>query len=1068
MAGPSSSKFTRLANAFRLLSLRSDIDDLILELLGQFSLEKIYADGDKETYQSLVINLLAQLNAIFNIQRLTLPADSLQFGWYLGFLASWEVTLRTIEFVLQAVVDGREQLWESRLLREKYLAELLVNALRFLILHPKIPSSQRAKDRRDRFARLHRSLERIFDSYPGPESFLLLVCKEITDSLRSEPNGLGLPQKLKTELPNLATELYPIRDCLSSEYVTSIAPADGFPGDWLSQFLALRDVSQFVVGASLQYSVNQETRDVRLQSCSARTRNAVLRTLENIRLPHHLSQLDMIATFSETFRVVLPETLNLRRNSLDGQEDESDIDAIDALCARLNDRQVLHRVSDRELMHNVSQITRNIELLDDPSGHFKGPRPRLFALNCGSCHIVGETQLRNAEDCGFPLDFRESAEITLPSKAKCIMCREAITMMREVAVAKNVWELLKPLEPNVDTINVERHLSAQFQLGPPKVETGMPFHAGYGNILSTGRHRSQDTDISPSRVMFQGSISPDRSRTIPQALLMSPRSPGFSHMDTPRSDVPPSEEMTSSDKGYFDNTGTFGSTGTSDSLVKPTTSSGETSLPSGDSAFVRGSGQSRLQSMSTVSFVPEPLSRSQTAPTVAAPEKGKSRWRSKLTGSRRETPSRADSSSVSSGTLESPKTEEIQLKSLMSSAKSSSKGKGSKNVNAGLSQNSTYALFWTQTCINVWDISTSSPILGRAVMTESNCVLAAVTKMHLAYIIGTRDQKLTLRIVNLISASATPIEYRMPSSPWCHSLAICPRENYVVVGFDNAIVRFYNTSRSEEPREDRLHIRSSHRDCRACPPVNTLSFSNDGLNLLASTRSAKNGIIQVYSWRFPFEEFGELANCRYHVPLHESEDGGVSTVTFRSGNGGEENLMCVTTWTQSGIPVLFQPSDGHRSDIRTDSTTHQGKLGSRIQCAAFSPTGRELAMVNDKGHLYHITNLNSSPIEVKRIAISKELTTKSDWYAMTYMSLPDEEAIVLVWADASKAVAYVRKVPVKYNTLDTPVPMTPLTGGFPGPRYELPSEGREIPKPPVELSVDEILPLKISKEKEKA
>lgn len=165
-------------------------------------------------------------------------------------------------------------------------------------------------------------------------------------------------------------------------------------------------MSQFVVGASLQYSVNQETRDVRLQSSSARTRNAVLRTLENIRLPPHLSQLDMISTFSDTFRVVLPDTLNLGRSSLDGQADESDIDAIDALCSRLDDRQAVHRVSDREMMHNISQITRNIEFLDDPSGHFKGPRPRLFALNCGSCHVVGETQLKKAENNKFPVCLR--------------------------------------------------------------------------------------------------------------------------------------------------------------------------------------------------------------------------------------------------------------------------------------------------------------------------------------------------------------------------------------------------------------------------------------------------------------------------------------------------------------------------------------------------------------------------------------------------------------------------------------------------------------------------------------
>lgn len=204
-----SSTFQRLANAYRLLSLRSDIDNIILELLGQFSLEKIYCDSDKETYQNLVITLLAQLNAIFNVQRLTLPSANLQVGWYLGFLASWEVTLRAVEFVLQVVVEGRESLWDSRLLKEKYLGEFLLNSLRLLTLHPKVPSTQKAKDRRDRFARVHGYLERVFDSYPDPGSFLLLICREVTDSLRADSNAVALPPRLKSELPNLASELVP-------------------------------------------------------------------------------------------------------------------------------------------------------------------------------------------------------------------------------------------------------------------------------------------------------------------------------------------------------------------------------------------------------------------------------------------------------------------------------------------------------------------------------------------------------------------------------------------------------------------------------------------------------------------------------------------------------------------------------------------------------------------------------------------------------------------------------------------------------------------------------------------
>jgi hypothetical protein len=198
MAAPTpSSLFLRLANAWRSLVLRSDIDDIILEILGRFSLEKIYASsGDSDLYQQAVIGLLSQLKAIFDIQRLTIPTENAHVGWYLGFLVSWEVALRSVEFVLQTVVEGRESLWEHRQLRDRYLAEFLLSALRVLMLHPRAPTKQRARDRRDRFSRIHSLLEQVFDSYPGPKSFLLEVCKEATNHLHIDPEELSLPQRL--------------------------------------------------------------------------------------------------------------------------------------------------------------------------------------------------------------------------------------------------------------------------------------------------------------------------------------------------------------------------------------------------------------------------------------------------------------------------------------------------------------------------------------------------------------------------------------------------------------------------------------------------------------------------------------------------------------------------------------------------------------------------------------------------------------------------------------------------------------------------------------------------------
>lgn len=184
--------------------------------------------------------------------------------------------------------------------------------------------------------------------------------------------------------------------------MATIVPHDGPPANWLVQFLALRDISQFVVGASVQYVMKMERRDVRLQSSSARTRNAVLQALDNLRMPDHLSKFDLVATFSDTFRIILPDTLNLARQG-SSDSDDFEIDAIDLLCTKLSDRQILNRVSDHELSRSVSEVTRNIALLDDPSGQFRSVRPRIWVLNCQKGHIVGETQLKATENMNFPV-----------------------------------------------------------------------------------------------------------------------------------------------------------------------------------------------------------------------------------------------------------------------------------------------------------------------------------------------------------------------------------------------------------------------------------------------------------------------------------------------------------------------------------------------------------------------------------------------------------------------------------------------------------------------------------------
>lgn len=209
MAGPVPSPcFARLADIWNHLALRGDVDDIILELLGRFSLERVDAStGDKSKYQHVLLTLLVQLDTIFYLQRLTLPSQQVQIGPHLGYLVSWEVAARTVELVLQTLVENREALWDAAVVRDEYLSEFLLGALRILALHPRQPSNQRSREKRRRLGRIHRLLEQIFDAYPGPKSFLLTVCKEVTSKLHEDPDSLSLPQRMRHELPNLAGKL---------------------------------------------------------------------------------------------------------------------------------------------------------------------------------------------------------------------------------------------------------------------------------------------------------------------------------------------------------------------------------------------------------------------------------------------------------------------------------------------------------------------------------------------------------------------------------------------------------------------------------------------------------------------------------------------------------------------------------------------------------------------------------------------------------------------------------------------------------------------------------------------
>nr|CAD60688.1 unnamed protein product [Podospora anserina] len=423
------------------------------------------------------------------------------------------------------------------------------------------------------------------------------------------------------------------------------------------------------------------------------------------------------------------------------------------------------------------------------------------------------------------------------------------------------------------------------------------------------------------------------------------------------------------------------------------------------------------------------ISTPRSVPVVTSAQKGKSKWRPKFTTSKKPPAGViADSSSLSSTTLEAQKLEEITLTPLCHPETSREREIVEEYQCYSLAKLYPRSILdpAAHTCVGCCHFP-SHHDAGHSAREHlypgsrrqdsfSICYWNKRSETyglhyHLSPFSTQSDDFLQLRIVNLVQPTVSVIEYRIPSTLWAKALAIDREENYVVVGFENATVRFFKAKTSEQPREDRLHA-SSHRDCRGCPSVDTLAFSQDGFTLLASTRSSKTGLVQIFSWRFPFHEFQELAACRYLIPLHESEDNGLSAAIFRPGSDGEETLVCITTWTQSGTPILIQPQDGQRSEIKVDGSGKSTKLGTRIQCAAFSPSGRELVMIYDRGYVFEVSNLNSSPIDIRRVAISKELTAKSESFAMSFVTIADEENVLVAWADSARATGWIKKIPM--------------------------------------------------------
>ena len=308
-----------------------------------------------------------------------------------------------------------------------------------------------------------------------------------------------------------------------------------------------------------------------------------------------------------------------------------------------------------------------------------------------------------------------------------------------------IWELLRPLKPDVEAINSQRHLSEQFQIRPPRlVDDRYGFPAARVHApLDTGTHSSGSS--GPTRLMgpaFAGHHSQDDASGLPP-----PPPIGARHIpETPRIAAVRSESPAV--RGYQ----------TLDTRNDPDTqlSRGHGASPPPTPGAPSEGCSSRRPSLAQV--MQSPLSSIVETPTVQAPkyspsrrpvspERERSRF-FKLMGKKKTTTSggAGDSNSLTSSMTEGQTLEEVHVADLYR-RQTSGRGKSTKfgNINVSLSQQSTLALFWNKSLIQLWNVGVSPPAPARMIQAESTCLLAVVGKTYLAYMIGTRDQKLTAR-----------------------------------------------------------------------------------------------------------------------------------------------------------------------------------------------------------------------------------------------------------------------------------------------------------------------------------
>ncbi|KAI9853561.1 MAG: hypothetical protein M1813_002067 [Trichoglossum hirsutum] len=217
-------------------------------------------------------------------------------------------------------------------------------------------------------------------------------------------------------------------------------------------------------------------------------------------------------------------------------------------------------------------------------------------------------------------------------------------------------------------------------------------------------------------------------------------------------------------------------------------------------------------------------------------------------------------------------------------------------------------------------------------------------------------------------------------------LAFSPDEAYLAVGLEKGIVQILKMEGYRNPTASRPALEPGL-------PVVGLSFSADASELVVGMRDG--AVFHAITSPRPFVKLDKHYSDAA-VPQREDDDQGISSVI----RCPKRNLLCITYWTQSGRPLLYDCLQKKRQRLDQDENSHLN----RVQQAVFSKSGRILVLINQYGSIFRATIHDIESPKVEEIGKSRRFScTTGKSQVLNVKISEDEKWLRLVWVDRNRA-----------------------------------------------------------------